>query len=398
MDAIGDNGHLNLEEVRALEVVWQGYTYFRENDVIVAKITPCFENGKGALCRNLVGGIGFGTTELHVLRPGDQVVAPFIFYLTKAYPFRNLGIASMQGAAGQKRVTDNFIKDFSVALPPCSEQKAVADFLDRETAQVDALLAKRQRLIELLQEKRAALITHAVTKGLPSTGSGQATPNVPMKDSGVEWLGEIPAHWEVRQLRRAVRKFVDYRGATPQKMPSGLPLVTAANIKNGQINFDEAEQFIAEEAYHEWMVRGLPEEGDVLLTTEAPLGETAQIEDPRIALAQRIILLKADSNCITNEFLKYHFAAGSGKAELWTKATGSTAVGIKAYHLRATLIAVPPLREQKLITKYLDNETIKIDSLIAKIGEGIEKLKEYRTALISAAVTGKIDVREDVVA
>lgn len=195
MDAIGDNGHLNLEEVRALEVVWQGYTYFRDGDVIVAKITPCFENGKGALCKNLVGEIGFGTTELHVLRPGDEAVAPFIFYLTKAHPFRNLGIATMQGAAGQKRVTDNFIKDFSVALPPCSEQKAIVDFLDRETAKIDALVAKKERLVELLQEKRAALITRAVTKGLPSTGSGQATPNVPMKDSGVEWLGKVPEHW-----------------------------------------------------------------------------------------------------------------------------------------------------------------------------------------------------------
>jgi type I restriction enzyme, S subunit len=246
-------------------------------------------------------------------------------------------------------------------------------------------VAKKERLVELLQEKRAALITRAVTKGL--------NPNVPLKDSGVEWLGKIPAHWEVRQLRRVVKRFVDYRGATPQKVASGIPLVTAANIKNGCINFNETAQFISEDAYQEWMVRGFPERGDVLLTTEAPLGETAQVENPTVALAQRLILLKADSSFVTNEFLKYHFAAGSGQAELWTKATGSTAIGIKAYHLKATLIAVPPITDQRSITEHLDEQTVEIDSLIAKIREGIEKLKEYRTALVSAAVTGKIDVR-----
>lgn len=163
MEAISEDGKINLEQTRHLEQVRQGYTNFRDGDVVVAKITPCFENGKGALCANLLGGVGFGTTELQVLRPSENVYSPFIFYLTKSHPFRNLGIASMQGSAGQQRVTDEFIKDFRLSLPPLPEQRAIAAFLDRETAKIDALIAKVRDGIKKLKEYRIALISAAVT-------------------------------------------------------------------------------------------------------------------------------------------------------------------------------------------------------------------------------------------
>ena len=270
--------------------------------------------------------------------------------------------------------------------PTPSEQQAIADFLDRETAKIDELVEQKERLVELLREKRTALITRAVTRGLD--------PKVPMKDSGVEWLAEIPAHWNVWHLRRVVARFVDYRGRTPEKSPSGTPLVTAKNIKNLSIDFSLSEEFIPQDLYSHWMVRGLPERGDVLLTTEAPLGESAQILDASIALAQRIILLKADTTKITNAYLKYHFAADSGRMELRTRATGSTALGIKASHLKGSLVAVPPVREQEGIASAVDRGIGETDKLIAKIRKAINHLNELRIALISAAVTGKIDVRE----
>ncbi len=387
MESIGEDGSLALEETRALAQVGQGYTYFRDLDVIVAKITPCFENGKGALCKGLLNGIGFGTTELHVLRAGANIDPIFIFYLTQSYPFRDLGVAAMYGAAGQQRVPDSFVKDFRVGLPPLPEQRAIAAFLDRETAKLDALVAKKERLIELLQEKRTALISYAVTKGL--------NPNPPTKDSGVAWLDQVPAHWQVYQLRRVINKFVDYRGATPEKVSYGIPLITARNIKNGRIDFDLSREYIREEDYTRWMVRGFPELGDVLLTTEAPLGETAQIVNTNIALAQRIILLKAEKNLLTNDYLKQYFASACGQSELWSRATGSTVIGIKAYHLKETLITAPPIEEQQAIAAYLDRETARIDALVAKVRQAIETLREYRTAIISAVVTGKIDVRTE---
>ena len=173
-------------------------------------------------------------------------------------------------------------------------------------------------------------------------------------------------------------------------------LVTAKNVKNQSIDFSLSEEFIPEDLYPQWMVRGRPERGDILITTEAPLGETAQILDADIALAQQIILLKVNTTRITNDYLKYHFAADPGRMELCTRATGSTALGIKASHLKASLVAVPPVYEQEEISRTVDSRTVNVDLLIAKIHEVIDLLKEFRTALISAAVTGKIDVREAV--
>src|SRR5258708_6161063 len=112
MEHIGEDGNLSLDETRKIDQVRQGYTYFRNGDVILAKITPCFENGKGALCQGLLNGIGFGTTELHVLRASQENHPNFIFYLTKSYPFKNIGSAMMYGAAGQKRVPEDFIRNF----------------------------------------------------------------------------------------------------------------------------------------------------------------------------------------------------------------------------------------------------------------------------------------------
>ena len=193
MEAIREYGGLSLDSTKPLSEVLDAYTYFRDGDVIVAKITPCFENGKGALAKGLSSSVGFGTTELHVLRPSSEVEARFLLYLTFGNHFRFIGEASMYGAGGQKRISGDFVRNFRHPLPSFSEQQAIADFLDRETAKIDALVAKKERLIDLLQEKRTALITRAVTRGLD--------PNAPMKDSGVEWLGEIPMHWDVKRVK-----------------------------------------------------------------------------------------------------------------------------------------------------------------------------------------------------
>jgi type I restriction enzyme S subunit len=222
MDAVGEDGSLRLDQTRPIGEVETGYTYFRDGDVVVAKITPCFENGKGAIMRGLIGGVGFGTTELIVARPTGQTSAAYIYWLFNSGAFRKLGEGSMYGAGGQKRVPDDFVRDFAVALPPPSDQTAIAAFLDRETGKIDALAEAQRRLIELLKEKRQAVISHAVTKGLD--------PTAPMKDSGVEWLGDVPEHWGVSRIKYAASHVVErlHTTATFNFLPSAPPTLRGA--------------------------------------------------------------------------------------------------------------------------------------------------------------------------
>ena len=215
-----------------MKTFWQGFTYFRDGDVIVAKITPCFENGKGALVSQLKGGIGFGSTEFHVLRPTQRNAPRFIYYLTKSSMFRALGTASMYGAGGQKRVPEDFIEDLRVAFPPLPEQQQIAAFLDRKTAELDAVLRLKERQLLLLAEKRQALISQAVTRGLD--------PTVPLKPSGVEWLGDVPEHWAVAPLyaRYSVQlgKMLDASRVTGKHL---APYLRNMDVQWDKINVDD---------------------------------------------------------------------------------------------------------------------------------------------------------------
>ena len=197
MEAIGESGSLDLAQVRPVADVRNGYSYFEDGDVAFAKVTPCFENGKGAIMRGLIGGAGFGTTELTVLRPGSRLDARFLHYIVSSPWFRQPGAGSMTGAGGLKRVPEQFTRNFRIGLADLSVQQDTADFLDRETARIDALLEKKTRFIELLLEKRQALVTRAVSGGLG--------PTVPMIESGVEWLGKVPSHWQVKPLKLLVK-------------------------------------------------------------------------------------------------------------------------------------------------------------------------------------------------
>ncbi len=164
MDNINIDGSLYLNKEHAIREVETGYTYFRNGDVTIAKITPCFENGKGAVMQNLTNGIGFGTTELIVVRPKIGVTdAHYLRWLFISTPFMNLGKAHMYGAGGQKRVPDEFILDFQIGIPPIAEQISISNYLNCETTKIDVLISEAQKAILLLQERRKALISATVT-------------------------------------------------------------------------------------------------------------------------------------------------------------------------------------------------------------------------------------------
>lgn len=282
-------------------------------------------------------------------------------------------------------ITQGILKGTRIIFPPLETQIDIADYLDLETAKIDSIIKVKETLIERLKDKRISLITHAVSKGLDS--------NVNMKPSGIDWIGNIPEGWKVVPLTKYLESIVDYRGKTPEKVTSGVFLVTAKNIKNGVINYFLSQEYVDEDAYDDVMQRGKPALGDVLFTTEAPLGEVANVDDEKIALAQRVIKFRGKSGVVNNYFMKYWIMSQGFQNELQSLSTGSTALGIKASKLFQLRLMLPTYAEQGQIVKYLDYEIAKIDTTTKKMIASIDKIKEYRTSLISACVSGKIDVR-----
>ena len=211
------------------------------------------------------------------------------------------------------------------------------------------------------------------------------------KDSGVEWIGEIPDRWGVRPLTKYLENIADYRGRTPKKLDTGMFLVTARNIKNGHIDYSLSKEYVDPDEAQSLLGRGAPKIGDVLFTTEAPLGEVANIDREDIALAQRVIKFRGKKEHLSNYFLKYFLMSDPFQQDLHTYATGSTALGIKASRLPSLLILTPPISEQTAIANYLDRKTAEIDELIAQKEHLIELYEEEKTAIINQAITKGID-------
>ncbi|QCQ22123.1 restriction endonuclease subunit S [Desulfoglaeba alkanexedens] len=163
MEHVGSDGRFDASEVRPVSDLWNGFTFFRRGDVIVAKITPCFENGKGACLQNLPTSVGFGPTEFHVIRPSAAVTSSYLYRVTTLSQFRQLGADEMTGAAGQQRVPAEFIANFLIPLPPLPEQTALVEYLDAETAKIDTAVFASRREIDLLREYRQRLIADVVT-------------------------------------------------------------------------------------------------------------------------------------------------------------------------------------------------------------------------------------------
>jgi len=277
-----------------------------------------------------------------------------------------LDLGDLANPGAVPSVNEGQLRSIPVPVPPESEQRAIAAFLDREAAKIDALVEKKERLIALLQEKRTALISHAVTKGLD--------PTVPMKDSGVEWLGPIPAHWKVKPLKRALRSGnADgslIKGRLYQEAQDGLfPGFSASG-----------QDVWVEEAQHH-------EPGIVLSAVGARCGKTFKADGDWTAVANTHVFFSHAG--FDRDFLWYL----TNDEAFWDRG-GTAQPFVRVASTLQRPWCFPPLPEQRAIVAFLDRETAKIDALIAKVREVIERLKEYRTALISAAVTGKIDVRE----
>lgn len=391
MDAVGEYGGIRLTEEKELSEIGNGYTYFRDDDVVVAKITPCFENGKGARAKGLKNKTAFGTTELHVMRAAPEQLEPqFLFYLTISDLFRKIGESEMYGAGGQKRVPESFIKDFRAGLPSIREQQTIARFLDFKTAQIDALIEKKKALLDKLAEKRTALISHAVTKGLD--------PSVPMKDSGVAWLGNIPAHWEAKRTKFTVSYIGS--GKTPKGgsevyVQEGIMILRSQNVHDKGLRLDDVAYITDEADSAQAASRVLA--GDVLLNiTGASIGRTSIVPTPfpQANVNQHVCILRPVRDLVTSEYLHLLLCSRQAKDQISSLENGTSREGLNFTQVGGLLFAFPPVQEQVAIVLTLAAKVEAIDWQSEKVLSVIERLVEYRSAVITNAVTGKIDVRD----
>ena len=385
MESIGEQGEIDCSTIRDVDDVENGYTRFFDGDVLVAKITPCFENGKGAIVRRTLNGVGFGTTELHVLSPGSEIDARYLYYVTTSDRFRRFGEAAMFGAAGQKRVPEDFVRDYRVSVPPLARQCAIADYLDRETARLDALVAEKERLLKLLAEKRRALITNAVTRGLD--------PDVPMRDSGIPWLGDIPAYWNLVPLRFLV-SFVG--GATPdtgkRKYWSGdIPWVSPKDMKYREI--DDSEDHVNESAVFDTALRMIPP-GSVLVVVRGMIlahSFPAAITKAAVTVNQDMKALLCRER-LDPWFLRDFFRGIEYHLITLTDSSAHGTRKLETERLGQILIPLPPRVEQRQIVRYILDSTNRIDEARTATEHTVALLRERRAALIAATVTGQIDL------
>lgn len=322
-----------------------------------------------------------------ILRPNEQQDEPeFLAYSVES---RSLQDQIFNNENGVSRDALNFeqIGDLVFARPAKIEQRAIVAFLDRETARFDALVAKKERLVELLQEKRTALITRAVTRGLD--------PDAPMQDSGVEWLGEFPAHWEAKKLKVMVPGITVGIVVTPSKyyVDQGVPCLRSLNIAQGKVSTEDLV-FISEEA-------NLLHKKSQIFTDDVVIVRTgragvAVVVPPEFDGANCVdLLIVRKSKNLHSRFFYYVMNSQMTSAQVSLNSVGAIQEHYNTTTLSNLRIPCIPYTEQQAIAAFLDRETAKIDSLVAKIREAIERLSEFRTAIISAAVTGWIDVREE---
>jgi type I restriction enzyme S subunit len=368
------------------------YNAFEEGDIVLAKVTPCFENGNIAVAQNLEAGMGFGSSELFVIRP-KTVNRKFLFYYFQSSAFKQEGEASMTGAGGLKRVSPDLLRQHHLPCPDGETQRLIADYLDRETACIDALVAEKEKMLALLEEKRAALISRAVTRGLD--------PTAPLKPSGLDWLGDIPAHWEIRRLK-FVSDSLD-QGSSPvaANSPAGpdeLGILKLSAVNKGRFRRDENKAL--REIDDQEQVLSL-RKGDVLITrgnTPDLVADVACVpsDEPNLLLPDLIYRLRVREDQVLPEFLTYFLTTGVARVQIQRDARGSSGSMVKVSqgHVLDWQAPIPPIVEQIEIIGKIQAAEIKSVSLLNNLVVSISLLHERRAALITAAVTGQIPVEE----
>lgn len=372
-------GFISEETFHAL-----GCTEVYEGDVLVSRLNNPI--GRACVVPDL-GGRVVTSVDNVIFRPDSKFDKKFIVYLFSSEEYFKHTSNLARGATMQ-RISRGLLGNIRVVTPSFEEQTQIARFLDHETARIDALIEEQQRLIELLKEKRQAVISHAVTKGLD--------PTVPMKDSGVEWLGEVPAHWIISQLKFNTTEMqtgpFGSQLHAEDYIDGGIPLINPAHMVDGRI-IPDFQVSVDEETWSR-LSRHALKAGEIIFARRGELGRCAVVSKDQEGWLCGTGSLKASLNSRLSSEYAYLLVTSKGVvSELSLESKGSTMENLNTETLGRVCLPLPPLSEQEAILEHVHEISGQFAALINEAEDGIKLITERRSALISATVTGKIDVR-----
>lgn len=360
------------------------YTAFQDGDILLAKVTPCFENGNIAIANNLEGGRGLGSSELFVIRT-NAIEARFLFYYFQSATFKQDAEASMNGAGGLKRVSPDVMRKHHVPYPCRDIQNQICNYLDRETIRIDTLIAEKEHMLALLQEKHAALISRIVTRGL--------NPDAPLKDSGQEWLGMIPEHWDTPQLKRTWESS-DYGLSESIRDEGDIAVLRMSCILDGRIDISRSGM-IAEVDQNLLLRRR-----DLLFNRTNSLDQIAKVglvdfdpEEP-LTFASYLVRIRTNHRALPEYLVEL---LNSTQFLLFARKNAIPAIGqanLSPSRYGEIHIPLPPIAEQEGIVSFLRRETARVTPVHENISKSIRLLSERRAALISSAVNGQITIEK----
>ena len=381
MDALEDGlGGLKPMEVKNFTDLSRGsYNYFENGDVLLAKVTPCFENGKKAIAANLENGAGFATSEVLVFRAqADALDTRFLRYLFCSEDFRHKAIASMTGSGGLRRVSERAVLDFPLRVTHLATQRQIADFLDRETTRIDLLIEKKQRLVTLLKQRETSLITEVTKHGLK--GETQL-------DTGIDWWSRAPASWEVHRVASLF-------GESKEMGEDGLPVLSVSinwGISDRELADEDRDRIVnlIEDRTSYKRVRPGDLVYNMMRAWQGAFG-VAKVD----GLVSPAYVVARPRKGLHSAYFEHLLRSPSCVEEFRRSSKGIADFRQRLYweHFRQVRLVLPAYQEQVEIARHIDLEKERTEPTILKTNTSIDRLREYRSSLITAAVTGQIDV------
>ena len=334
---------------------------------------------KGTIDKPLFVDYPFWTVDtMYYTEIKENVSAKYFYYLCTQIEFD-----FYQYGSAVPSMTQRDLYNVNFPYPTLDEQRRIANYLDRKCSQIDTIIAQQQEVIEKLKAYKLSVITEAVTKGL--------NPDVPMKDSGVEWIGEIPEHWDFRRIKNCCL-IVDCKNRTPDPDPDGEYIVVRTTcIRDGSFSYEGSYHTNAEN-FKEWTAKGQPQHGDIFFTREAPMGEACLVPDAdNLCMGQRVMFFRPLDGS-DPRYILYSIYGPLAREYIDSKNKGSTVGHLKLGQVASLPLFYCPPREQSEIANYLDKRCGAIDKVVEKKAEIISRITDYKKSLIYEVVTGKKEV------